>query len=168
MDKLSSKRWCQPARVSCHRRLNVCAPPHTNVCPTDILGQTTTSTRAYAGHKQPGLHGSKSFGVLWGDTAGGPCRQKERMAIVRSAPGDENNHTLHGGDGRKLHRRLRGRHSSCGGLRKVVAEVGGRGGNVGVGLESVGDRRGSGRRWGQGGADLVPVRGISRVSPLAT
>lgn len=141
---------------------------HISTSISGMIRNTTTSMMSYAGHKQPGLHGSKSFGVLWRDAAAGHCHPQQHMTSFRSAASEQGSHTSDGGNVEEVRQRNSGtKYSNCGGLRKMVKKSQG-GVAVGLGFSSVADRRGSGRRRGKGSVDLIPVRGISRAAPFAT
>lgn len=145
---------------------------------------------AYAGHKQPGLHGSKSFGAFWGETEASGARQTN-IELMSRLPGRGNR--LHTNPWERYDARENGviepnvlRHhplqtqepvyrlekmwGAPGSGGPPAANEAIKGGNTlrCQGLElsrspTVAVPTISKKRQGKKGAALVPVRGISRV-----
>lgn len=131
------------------------------------------SRRPYAGHKQPGLHGCKSFGAFWGETSSlrstrkndygqqrdalVPCEPTTAIECQRREPCNLEFRAVNGGGvgGSGIHREAAGKKLELGiglggaGVTEVVPAI-------------------SGMRCEKSAADLAPVRGISRVLAMGS
>lgn len=170
-------RRCNDSRRS---RSDACCQLHSIVPPLLVYhipgDPLDDECLAYASHKQPSLHGSKSIGAFRGDIKASGAQQTN-IELMPRLPGEGNRlHTYpwERCDAREngviessvlRHHPLQTQQTAYSGGPSAAANEAIKVGNIlqSQGLELSRGRTISKKRRGKNGATLVPVRGISRV-----